>query len=343
MVINQTLTTNRKLLAIGIPIIVLCISIALAFSSYAAAHPELYIGITYDLILTAPLLCYFLSKRKMPKFVVGLFVSIGIITAYFVIPESEKFHFNLLRYVLLPLVELLIIGSIVYITYKTINGATRQPGERVDYLTAFQHSGVTAFKNELFGKLFGAELAMIHYAFFNWKSKPLLETEFSYYKKNGTTALLGGILMVLAIETLGVHFLLTKWSVVAAWIMTILSVYTFIMLLAHAKAVVRRPHTLHADALELKLGLFGTAMIPYHRIDRIDFTNKISATMKESACQFMPLGDMESFNTVVHLKEEVDCEFIYGIKRKYKTLLIAVDDKARFEQKIMQLIERSEM
>lgn len=334
MEINQKLTVNKKILTFGIPLLVFCFSIALALSNYAVAHPEIYTGITYDLILTVPLVFYFLSKGKMSKFIVGLFVSIGILTAYFVIPESEKFHFNLIRYVLLPTIELTIIGSIIYVTYKTIYGTDKRSNDRIDYLTAFQDSGVKAFQNKLFGKLFGSELAMIHYAFFNWKSKPISESEFSYHKQNGTISLLAGILMVILIETVGVHFLLTKWSVITAWVLTILSLYTFIMLFAHLKAIIRRPHKLHSDSLELKLGLFGTTNIPFHKIEKIECTNKISDDIKKSACQFTALGDMESFNIVIELKDQIECEFIYGIKRKYKTLLVSIDDKEQFERKL---------
>ncbi len=334
MEINQKLTVNRRILAFSIPLLILCFSIALALSSYATMHPELYIGITYDLILTVPVLFYLISKGKMPKLIVGLFISIGMVTAYFIIPESEKFHFNLLRYVLLPVIELTIIGSIIYVTYTTINGIDKETNDRVDYLTAFQDSGVKAFKNKLFGKLFGSELAMIHYAFFNWKSKPILESEFSYHKKNDTISLLSGILMVILIETIGVHFLLAKWNIIIAWVMTILSLYTFIMLFAHLKAVIRRPHKLHLDSLELKLGLFGTTNILFEKIEKIEFTNTISDDAKKSACQFTALGDMESFNTVIKLKDQIECEFIYGIKRKYKTLLVSVDDKEHFKKKL---------
>lgn len=326
------LSTNRKILVFGLPIVLLAFSIWLAKSSYAVNYPELYAGITYDLILTIPLAVYFLSKRKVSKFVVGLFVSIGIVTAYFVIPASEKFHFDLIRFVLLPAIEFIIIGSIVYVTYKTVKGAKKTSNQRIDYLITFQESGVKAFKNQLFGKLFGAELVMIHYAFFNWKSKPLSKNEFSYHHKNGSISLLIGVLMIIVVETIGVHFLLAKWSIIAAWVMTVLSIYTFIMLFAHLKAVLHRPHVFNSDDLELKLGLFGTAKIPYDKIESIQFANKISEELKADSCQFTPLGDSESFNVIIHLKKPIDCEFMYGFKRKYKTIMTSVDDVEGFKR-----------
>ncbi|WP_223033404.1 hypothetical protein [Hanstruepera marina] len=342
MEINQKLTVNRKFLALGIPLLVLFFTVALGLSSYAVKYPELYTGITYDLILTIPLLVYFLSKRKISKFIISSFVSIGIITAYFVIPETEKFHFNLIRYILLPTVEVVIIGSIVYYTFKTVNGTNKKTNERTDYLIAFQNSGTKAFNNNFLGKIFGSELAMFHYAFFNWKSKPLSENEFSYHEKSGTISLLIGILMILIIETVGVHFLLTKWSSIAAWVLTLLSVYSFIMLCAHLKAITKRPHMLHSDSLELKLGLLGTTNIPFQKIEKIEFVQTIDDTLKSHACQFTPLGDLESFNTVIHLKDQIDCEFIYGIKRKYKTLLINLDKIGPFEKKYNTLYDLSQ-
>lgn len=330
---NQRSTVDKQILNYSIPLLVLFFLIGLALSGYAKKHTELYTGITYDLILTVPILFYFLSKRKAPKLAISLFVSIGIIAAYFVIPESEKFHFNLIRYILLPVIELSIIGSIIYVTYKTINGARKKSNERIDYLTAFQTSGVKTFNNELFGKLFGSELAMIHYAFFNWKSKPLFDNEFSYHKENSTTSLLYGILMLIIIETFGAHFLIAKWNPLVAWILTILSIYTFVMLFAHLKAITRRPHKLNTDSIVLKLGLFGTTKIPFQKIEKIEFGSSINNELKANSCQFTPLGDMESYNTIIHLKNEHECSFMYGIKRKFKTILINVDDKELFKNK----------
>ena len=86
---KTTLLTRRTFFAFGFTLLIILVSIALAFSNLAQVHPELYAGITYDLILIAPLTLYLLSRRTLPKSVIGLFVSIGIVTAYFIIPISE--------------------------------------------------------------------------------------------------------------------------------------------------------------------------------------------------------------------------------------------------------------
>jgi hypothetical protein len=332
----QNVSVARRILNYGIPVLLIIFSIGLALSSFAKQHSELYTAVTYDLILTTPLLFYFLSKRKVSKFAIGLFVSAGIIAAYFVIPDSEKLHFNLIRFLLLPLIELSIFGSIIYFTYKTVNEFKTNSKGNTDYLVAFQDSGVKAFKSKLVGKLFGAELAMIHYAFFNWKSTTKSKNEFNYHNENGTLSLLAGVMMVIVFETIGAHFLIAKWSSSAAWILTILSIYTFVMLFAHLKAIMKRPHQLNNDSIDLKLGLFGTAKIPLDQIEKIEFTSNISDEVQDEACQFTPLGSMESFNTVLYLKDKIDCEFIYGIKRKYKTILISLDNKVAFEEQLME-------
>ena len=46
---------------------------------------------------------------------------------------------------------------------------------------------------------------------------------FSYHRKSGYGALLGALLLVFAFETLGVHFLLQRWSPAAAWTFTAFS------------------------------------------------------------------------------------------------------------------------
>ena len=64
---KPALSLNNYLLAILIPLTVFLTAVILTFTETVKQHPEVYSGVTYDLVLTTPILAFFLSKRRLPK------------------------------------------------------------------------------------------------------------------------------------------------------------------------------------------------------------------------------------------------------------------------------------
>lgn len=334
-------STHRLLTAGLFSTFIIATSLIIVLTGWANKYPELYTGVTYDLMLFSPLCFYFISGRKAPKFLIGLFVSAGVITAYFLLPDSQKLHFNLIRFVFLPLVEIAILGSVIYFSWKTIRGLRNETkATNPDYYSVFQNTGVTVLQSERAGKIFGSELAMFYYFFSGWKTQPISADAFAHDKNSGSLALFWVVVLILMGETLALHLMLHTWSAVAAWIFTGLSIYTVVMILAHINAYKNRPHELGANELILRNGIFGTLRIPYGEIAEVTLTSKDPVVKTKKIYKMAILGEMESHNVIVTLKNDLHASLIYGISKTCDTVLFDVDNskvfKARLDAKILQ-------
>ncbi len=331
---KTTLLTRRTVLAFAGSILIILVSIALAFSDLAQVHPELYAGITYDLILIAPLTLFLLSRRTIPKSVIGLFVSIGIVTAYFIIPISEQFHLNLLRYFIVPVFEFTVVGSIIYFTRKTLIELRKTPNyTRLDHFVLFQQIAIKLLGNRRTGKIFGSEFALFFYVF-RWNRSSVSSNEFTSHKTTGSIALIWAFIFMMIVEGIALHVLLIQWSFITTWLLTATSIYGILFLIAHANALRYRPHIVTKEGLELKNGLFGTAIIPFNAIKKVVLSSNEpeDATLKMQ--HFSLFGKLESHNVIIYLNEPTKLELLYGITKTVDGLMLSIDDKELFNQQI---------
>lgn len=323
-------TTTRPWLVFGIPTAVLCTSLFILLSGWAKHNPMLYAGVTYDLVLTLPLSLYFLSGRKLPKMHFGLLVGFGMLICWLCIPVAHQFHLSLLRFTVIPLLELLtLVGLILFA--RNIRKELRKSGKTAtDHLQLFKWSGQSVTGNKALAQFLGTELAMCYYALGLWRKRSVQSLEYTYYRDSGIVALLWALVFLVGIETAAVHLIVERYSVVAAWILTALSIYSVLFLLAHIKAVKHRPHSLEPDHLMLRNGMFGTAVIPYEAIASVELTSAEPAESTQTILRFVPFGGKENHSVVLQLKETVEVETIYGFRKKCDVLLLQIDDKHAF-------------
>lgn len=87
-------------------------------------------------------------------------------------------------------------------------------------------------------KFMANELTMLYYALFSWRHTPqeASGSAFSYHKNSGYTAFMAGMMLVVPVETIAVHLLVMQWNAVAAWVLTALSLYATLWLIADCRA-----------------------------------------------------------------------------------------------------------
>ncbi len=77
------------------------------------------------------------------------------------------------------------------------------------------------------------------------------------------------LLFVLVLETAGLHFLLLKWSPVAAYVSTALSTYSIVFFVADLASMVKRPIVFHNDRILFRIGIRRNATIARDDIKRL--------------------------------------------------------------------------
>ena len=187
---------------------------------------------------------------------------------------------------------------------------------------------------------FATEVAVIYYGFVNWKKRILKHNEFSYHKKSGTPALLGVLIFMIAIETFALHILIERWSVVVAWVLSGLSIYTAIQILGFGKSLAQRPISLAKNSLTLRYGILNEAEIPLEDIDHIELSRK-PLNKDSQAIKLSPLGDFESHNVVIQLNKENKSTGLYGMQKRFRVIGIHVDKPNEFKEKIENALQQS--
>ncbi len=239
---------------------------------------------------------------------------------------------------ILPIIELCIISFAVYNVRRAILGYKKKKRYSFDFFTTLKRTCYEILPKFLVIPVV-TEIAVFYYGFIYWKKRELKKNEFSYHKDTGTISLLIGIIIVIAIETVAFHFFLLRWSSTAAWILTFVSIYSGVQIFGFLKSIPKRPISIYNGKLFLRYGIMSEATIDLKDIDSIDLLLGDIEFDKETRMLSF-LGELESHNVVMHLKEENTLTGLYGIKRKFKNLVFHVDDVIEFHNRCIHPMER---
>ncbi|MFD2565418.1 hypothetical protein [Aquimarina rubra] len=331
---NKTLGLHKNLLIFGIPILIIGMMVILAKSSFFTANPNtLSIGITFDLLLTVPIIYFMLiRKTSIPKTTILPFFVIGMIICSIILPIQNQYYLDLFKTWIFPIVELSIVSFIIYNVTKAIKLYRLNKDEKVDFFTTLKNTCYEILPKSVVMPVV-TEIAVFYYGFIYWKKRKINENEFSYHKDSGTISLLIAIIFIVAIETFVLHILLQKWNITVAWILTFLSIYSGIQLLGFLKSMSKRPISIKDDKLYLRYGIMNETTIDLKSIESIEISSK-DLELNTETRKLSFLGELESHNVVIRLKEENTLIGLYGIKRKYKNLALHIDNKNEFKNRI---------
>lgn len=340
---NNTTRIKAIYFAPALPLIIFLSSFLLALSSWAIRHPELYVGITYDLMLLAPI-SYFLIiiwTKKIPNITVIPVFVLGMLIAGWVLPEEHQMHYQILSGIIAPLLELGAVSAVAYFSYHTWKENKKQKDSGLDMLQILQNSTARLLPFPKIAPILSSEIAAFYYAFLAWKKPQPDARSFSGYRESGILSTIYVLLFVMLVETIVLHILLSLWNIYVAWIITILSLYGCLVFFAHAKALTRRPHILGDKYLELKSGIFGYARITYTQIEKVEINDR--EAQEEEAAITHKLGflqKLEPHNLVLHLKSPAQAEQAYGLKKTYQNLQVFVDQKEKFKAALDEKISQ---
>ncbi|MHA7057032.1 hypothetical protein ACWGOQ_0007425 [Aquimarina sp. M1] len=331
---NVTSSFQKSLAVFGIPLFIIGLMIVIVKSSIFRNNPdELAIGITFDLLLTVPLVYFLLiRKTKIPKITIVPFLVLGLIICTLVLPSENHYYLNLFKTWVFPIVELSVLLFVIYKikkgikNYKLINTAS------LDFFSTLKNTCYEILPKGLVIPVV-TEIAVFYYGFVYWKKRKLKENEFSYHKDSGTITLFIAIILIVAIETVVLHILIAKWSDIAAWVLTILSIYSVIQIFGFLKSMSKRPIAIDNSKLYLRYGIMTETTIPLKDIDRIEISSK-DMELNQETRKLSVLGSLESHNVIIHLKNDNELIGLYGIKRRYRILALYVDDNIEFENQI---------
>lgn len=336
---NKTTNIYRYIILFGIPLFIMGLMTLLVKSSIFRDNPNmLSLGVTFDLLLVLPILYFFIvRKTNIPRTTVVPVLILGIVVATAIIPSENQFYLNLVKRWGVPIVELTVLSFALCNLRKSIQKFQNNRKNAYDFYSTLKTTCYDIFPKGIV-MLIVTEIAVFYYGFIYWRKRTLQQNEFSYHKDSGTITLLIAVIFIIAIETIVFHIVLAKWSVTAAWILTILSTYTAIQILGFLKSMQKRPISIEQNKLFLRYGFMNESTINMAEIDSIELASKI-IEIKDETRSLSILGELESHNIIIRLNKENTMNGLYGLKRKFKVLVLYVDDKVEFVKQIKNALQ----
>lgn len=328
---GKFLHIQKGVLIIGSLLIIFSAMVLIANSPYFDKHTNLLsLGITVDLILTAPLVYFlFIRKTSIPKTTVIPLVLLGTFFCSLILPAKNQYYLEVFKTWGLPLIELSVLVLVTHKLIKTRKAFLKEETETFDFFTNLKSACAEILPKSLVIPM-ATEIGVFYYGFLNWKNVKLKANEFTYHKESGTIALLFGIILIVSAETIGLHYLLMKWNAVVAWIFTGLSVYSGIQIFGFLRSMTKRPILIENNKLFLRYGIMNETIIDINEIDSVEVTSR-DIELNEGLRKLSFLGELESHNVIIHLKKENTIMGLYGIKRSYKSIACFIDHKETFK------------
>jgi len=337
---GKTITFQKYLVIFGIPLFIIGLMVFIAKTSLFQTNTDnLAIGITFDLLLTVPLI-YFLLIRKtnIPKTTILPFIIVGIVLCSILLPAENQYYLSLFKTWVLPVIEIFVLLYVIYNVRKGIKSYKLKKNTSFDFFTTLKSTCSEILPKSVVIPV-ATEIAVFYYGFIYWKKRKLKENEFTYHKNSGTVTLLVAIILIVAIETVVLHTLLAKWSTIAAWILTLLSIYSGIQLFGFLKSMLKRPISIENGKLFLRHGIMTETTIDIKDIESIALTSKDVELNKETR-KLSFLGELESHNVLIKLKKENTLTGLYGIKRKFINIVLYVDNKIEFKNRFNNAMQK---
>jgi hypothetical protein len=314
--------------------LLICIEHAVVHRADFSLHPALPPAVVFDLLVVLPGLFYLCLVRRYALPVSTVFAAFGggLALSHWLLPATS-----------LPLLawagRLAGVGEVAVFGYSLVRLRRVLRG----YLAAKAHSddfidNLCAASRPVLGRLTEAlvtEVAVLRYALLGAMLRP--ETKpadyvFFTYQKSGFVALLATAIGLSVVELAAVHLVAAQWWPRAAWVLTGLSVYSVLWLLAHGQAVRRRPVLLTATALVVRVGLGWRVTIPREQLVKMLYIADAPAPAPDllNAARLL----LTPPNLLLTFAEPQQVRGLYGLQRTVRRLAIYVDEPAALMQQL---------
>ncbi len=290
---------------------------------YIPCHIEV-IALPLDFMVGIPLGFYLLviRPRKLTLLSVIPVIWVGYGLSVFTLGSADA---GVLPYLLAALVPVeLAIAVRECLRLAKVYKSTRKSS--ADPMAWFKETMLYLVRKDAPASMAAAELSVWYYALFSWRKKPYVlpgEKAFSYHNAGGYMNMMLGLALAFPVEIVGVHILISQWSIAAACIVTALSVYATIWLIGDARARVMRPVAIGDDLVRLECGIQMEALIPLSTIERVSLNiNDVCNFPKEDKLNF---GAFYKADIWIITKHPVSVRTLTGIKQ-VRAIGMSIDD-----------------
>ncbi|MDR7077423.1 hypothetical protein J2Y03_002447 [Neobacillus niacini] len=157
------------------------------------------------------------------------------------------------------------------------------------------------------------------------------EADFTYHKKSGYIGFIWAMVFVMVVESVGVSFLLYKWSPILHWLHLILSISVILFLLVDLRAVTKNPILLKNNELYLKIGVRPSVMLNINDIKEIRNGNlHYNDDRKKKEILDLSLIGLDEPTFELVLYTPIENKLLIGKSSSINRIFFSVDEKEEF-------------
>ncbi|MGD1069184.1 MAG: hypothetical protein ABSB15_03505 [Bryobacteraceae bacterium] len=320
------MTTTRRLhpqlTFLAAAVVVNVVASAMAHSvTDPARHRLVACGAAFDMTITVTGLYYWLVVRPglRPKASLLLIAFLGLLRASLAYPEIMPGKIWIGAGAELAMVAALVVGL-----RRWHQAATQDPVERMRSMLA----GVIPFGTA--ARALAGELAVFYYAF-AWRAKPHVPAgmrAFTLHKRGGGADLMMLIGIASLLEAAPVHLVIAHWSVKAAWIMTVLSLYGALWAVALGRSFALRPTLVGNGEILVRYGLLFSLRIP---------VDSIGAMGREALPGAVAVPGKTSPTLYISFNRPLEAEKMFGFTKRFNAIGLSADDAQGLEDAALAL------
>ena len=168
------------------------------------------------------------------------------------------------------------------------------------------------------GRILAGELAVFYYAFAWWARPelPAASEPFTMHQNSG----IADLMMVLApfsvFEIVPVHLLVAHWSHQAAWILTVLGLYSALWLFALGRSFALRPGYFNESEIVVRFGLLFSLRIPRECVRTLQ---------REPIADAVLVPRSATPNLYLEFTHPLDADGLFGFTRRVGALGVCID------------------
>lgn len=336
----KTRSLPSPLLFLAIAAALLAFEVWIVNTAGFAAQPAVVsLAVTLDIVIGVPLLFYLLVARpkRLPLITLAPVFILSLLIAGRILPPTQRTYLNWIE-LAVPLVELAVL-CVVAVKLRQIIRHYRQlrPGYAYapETLEASLRATLPTFPPLVAG-VASAEASLISFGLAGWlrrTPRPVTGRPcFSYHRHGGYSLILGFIAFLVLLETTTAHLLLARWSETAAWVLTVLSIYTLFWLFGDYHAGRLQPIVLGDTHLHLRTGMRWRVDVPWQQVIEMD---KISQADKR-APDFLNMAVMGEPRLALRLTGPVTVHGLLGRTKAASLIGVSVDDVDAFRAAVAQ-------
>ncbi|WP_268123164.1 hypothetical protein [Roseivirga pacifica] len=304
-------------------------------AEFSANRSALAIGTSLDIAILIPLF-YFLLIRKteIPKITLLPVTVLSLIIAYQIIPAENHSTLGYVELALFP-IEIGVIGYLIYSVRKIVKGMGAKGHSLRDFPEVLKCLLLEKNTKPLLTNVVSSEASLFYYTFAGWrKPKALAQNEFSSTKSSNYGLIFGFILFILPVETVVLHILLNSFSPILAWVLTGISIYSLFFIFGDRNALRHRPNSVETNGLKLKTGIRWSVFVPFDQVIRIEYREGDSSEEK-----FVNLSPFGAGNVVITMKDPIEVNGIYGLKKTTDKLVLSIDQLEELKAQLPNLTD----